>query len=198
MGMNAPRAFSARNLPWTVYPLHCFLRSTLGSSNWSTEPREWSPLNWTPTILNLLLRALEMSQSRMASILRHETRGTIMVCADRPPDAMKLNLFQTDGHHPNFYEEILSRSDALRSACRISLMDVEEWIREWAMDSWMDVVRPVDRGKIDYRRVRLEISRSNLRKTRLAFCKEQLADLMLYFKQSAQSPEEPTSLRNDR
>ncbi|PPR08040.1 hypothetical protein CVT24_010839 [Panaeolus cyanescens] len=128
------------------------------------------------------ISALEMSQSRMAGILRYETRGTIM----------------TDGHHSNFYEEILSRSDALRSACRISLMDVEEWIREWAADSWIDVIRSVDRGKIDYRRVRLEISRSNLRKTRMAFRKEQLADLMLYFKQSAQSAEEPTSLRNDR
>ena len=64
---------------------------------------------------------------------------------------------------------VLHLSDGLRTACRISLLDFEEWVRECTMDTWFDVINVVDTKKVDYRRLRLDISLSNLRKAQAKF-----------------------------
>jgi hypothetical protein len=75
-------------------------------------------------------------------------------------------------------QRLVQLSDGLRDACQVSLLDIDEWIMNCARDSWLDVILPVDKRKVEYRRVMLEISGSNLRKARARFRKDGFADLL--------------------
>ena len=58
------------------------------------------------------------------------------------------------------------------------MSDIDEWMMNCGRDSWLDVILPVNKRKVEYRRVMLEISRSTLRKARAKFRKDGFADLL--------------------
>ncbi|KAF8952696.1 hypothetical protein BDZ97DRAFT_2083222 [Flammula alnicola] len=74
--------------------------------------------------------------------------------------------------------ECMNSSHSLRMACQAALMDIEGWVRECTMDSWSDVFSPVDKKKADSRRLRLEISRSNLLNAQAKFRKDDLPGIV--------------------
>ncbi|KAF9042229.1 hypothetical protein BJ165DRAFT_1486315 [Panaeolus papilionaceus] len=91
-------------------------------------------------------------------------------------------------------QTVNTASDTLRIALQIALLDIDEWMRECDMDSWGDALkgltmsikytaamkkyRDAARKKADYRRVRLEISRSNLRAAMAKFRKSDLKTIL--------------------
>ncbi|KAF8972547.1 hypothetical protein BDZ97DRAFT_1913042 [Flammula alnicola] len=74
--------------------------------------------------------------------------------------------------------ECMDSSHSLRMACQAALMDIEGWVHECTMDSWSDVFSPVDKKKVDSRRLRLEISRSNLLNAQAKFRKDEMPGIV--------------------
>lgn len=78
----------------------------------------------------------------------------------------------------------------LKLACRIALMEIDEWILECTKDSWSSVFSPVDRRKADFRHLKLDMSRSNLRKAQSKVLKKgRWPDFIDRTKQSIHSPQ---------
>ena len=82
---------------------------------------------------------------------------------------------------------VLHLSDGLRTACRISLLDFEEWVRECTMDTWFDVINVVDTKKVDYRRRRLDISLSHLHEAQTKLKRDDLPNFFASTDQTSRS-----------
>ena len=51
-------------------------------------------------------------------------------------------------------------------------MEIDEWIQECTRDTWASVFLPIDRRKADFRHLKLDLSRSNLRKAHTKLLKK--------------------------
>ncbi|KJA21922.1 hypothetical protein HYPSUDRAFT_1085687, partial [Hypholoma sublateritium FD-334 SS-4] len=71
-------------------------------------------------------------------------------------------------------DRALQLCDNLRLACQVSLLDIEEWVRECNQDSWSDVFFRVDKDRAHHRLLRLQISSSNLNKAKTGFEEDEL------------------------
>ncbi len=77
-------------------------------------------------------------------------------------------------------DRALRLCDNLRLACQVSLLDIDEWIRECNQDPWSDVFSPVNKDKVLHRLLRLQISHSNLIKAKTRFEEDELRRIISF------------------
>jgi hypothetical protein len=109
---------------------------------------------------NWLRRALEVCQRRMYEVTSN------------------LTLAENAAEREDAPFKVVQLCHNLRLACRVSLSDVDEWLRECISDSWTDTFASVDTRKVEYRRQRLDISRSNLLQAKIKFQNEEVGDIV--------------------
>ncbi|KAF8907684.1 hypothetical protein CPB84DRAFT_271485 [Gymnopilus junonius] len=86
--------------------------------------------------------------------------------------------------------QVFDACSDLKLACRVALMEIDEWIQECTKDSWISVFSQVDRRKTDFRHLKLDMSRSNLRMAQVKVLnKGKWPDFIDRAKKSVHSPQ---------
>ena len=111
-------------------------------------------------IIRFLYRALENCQRRI----------------DKP----RFEVQDPTESNAGISDRALRLCDNLRLACQVSLLDIDEWIRECNQDSWFDVFSPVNKDKGHHRLLRLQISCSNLIKAKIRFEEDELRRIISF------------------
>lgn len=113
----------------------------------------------------------------------HWLRRALEVCQRRMHEVTSnLTLAENATEREDAPFKVVQMCHSLRLACRVSLLDVDAWLRECVSDSWADTFAPVDTRKVEYRRQRLDISRSNLHHAKIKFQNEEVGNIVSFGK----------------